>query len=279
MSRTHWFQRHNFLFAIGYRNNKDTGPNDSFLWENPWQKAFRQENTERFLLQLFFFFNKCITEDEEMFFSTAPMRSHESDKQWPVGMPCGPALRILNTPAGRSHQWSLLPPFPQKRTKTSRKERQTGRRLANSMASGCIQHLSKASRKQGTGHKHSSHLLWRPSPSIAVTLSYESRGHRCEGQRTKQNPNSLLSLVTERDLASSTRCCFRSHETGQLQSHTEGWGAFSSSLCGRPTPMPHITGEPLRNNGLKKNNNEKSLVASHSVCTGRHLLDLFPPLG
>lgn len=56
MSRTHWFQRHNFLFAIGYRNNKDTGPNHSFLWENPWQKAFRQENTERFLLQLFFFF-------------------------------------------------------------------------------------------------------------------------------------------------------------------------------------------------------------------------------
>jgi len=191
MSRTHWFQRHNFLFAIGYRNNKDTGPNDSFLWENPWQKAFRQENTERFLLQLFFFFNKCITEDEEMFFSTAPMRSHESDKQWPVGMPCGPALRILNTPAGRSHQWSLLPPFPQKRTKTSRKERQTGRRLANSMASGCIQHLSKASRKQGTGHKHSSHLLWRPSPSIAVTLSYESRGHRCEGQRTKQIPTAF----------------------------------------------------------------------------------------
>lgn len=102
-----------------------------------------------------------------------------------AGMPCGPALRTLNTPAGRSHQWSLLPPFPQKRTKTSRKERQTGKRLANSMASGCIQHLSKASRKQGTGHKHSSHLFWRPSPSITVTLCYESRGHTCEGATNK----------------------------------------------------------------------------------------------
>lgn len=53
-SSTHWSEKPNFLFAVGYRNNKNTGPNLSFLWENPWQKAFRQEHTQRFLLQPFF---------------------------------------------------------------------------------------------------------------------------------------------------------------------------------------------------------------------------------
>lgn len=88
MSSTHQFQKPNFLFAIGYRNNKDTGPNHSFLWENPWQKAFRQEHTERFLLQIFFFFNKCITEDGEMFFFHRPKKPRESVRQRPAWMPC-----------------------------------------------------------------------------------------------------------------------------------------------------------------------------------------------
>lgn len=182
MSSTHQFQKPNFLFAIGYRNNKDTGPNHSFLWENPWQKAFRQEHTERFLLQIFFFFlinaslrmGKC-------FFSTDLRNpgnlwgSHQHGCPAPGCLQdCKPSQLTVQASAQRPCWWSLLPPFPHKRTKTSRKEGQTGNRLANSAASGCIQHLTRASRKQGSGHEHSSHLLlWWPPPQ--VILSYESR--------------------------------------------------------------------------------------------------------
>lgn len=141
MRSTHRFQKHNFLFAIGYRNNKNTGPNHSFLWENPWQSAFRQEHTERFLLQLFFFcpfffflfLNKCTTEDGEVFcFFFLPQHLWNSGNQTGSnqhGCPvpcclqdCQPSQLTPNAPAWRSCWWSLLPPSPQKKTKTSRKE-------------------------------------------------------------------------------------------------------------------------------------------------------------
>lgn len=100
------------------------------------------------------------------FFSTAPMKLRESDRQQPARMPyvmlpsglqafsahtkC-PCLEVLLMETSSS----LSP----KENKDLQERGQTGNTLANSTASGCIQHRTKASRKQGSGHKHSSHLL------------------------------------------------------------------------------------------------------------------------
>lgn len=128
MSSTHQFQKHNFLFAIGYRNNKNTGPNHSFLWENPWQSAFRQEHIERFLLQpcaaglLFFFalgwlfvfwvffpFRNCITEDGEVlgfFFHSTYETQGIRHAATSTDALCHTAFRTVNLSS--SHQMPLL---------------------------------------------------------------------------------------------------------------------------------------------------------------------------
>lgn len=189
-SSTHQFQKHNFLFSIGYRNNKNTGPNHSFLWENPWQNASRQEHTERFLLQLFFFnfyfsLNKRITEDGDVgFFSPAPMKFRESDRQQPARMPYAMLPSGLQASAHTKClclEVVLMEPsssLSPKENKDLQERGQTGNKLANSAASGCIQHRTKASRKQGSGHKHSSHLLLWRNPPVSQSSSVKRRKSR-----------------------------------------------------------------------------------------------------
>lgn len=105
--------------------------------------------------------------------------------------------------------------------------------------------------------------------------------------RTKQNNAAVLfSQTTPRDLVllqegvSSTWWCCWNYETGATLILERNPRGFSSCFWQRPTPdAPHnqLMGELLRKQRAKTR--KKSLVASHSVCTGRHLLDLFPPLG
>lgn len=78
---------------------------------------------------------------------------------------CHTAFRIVNPPSshqmprcGRCADRASFLPLPKRKQRPPGK-RKTGNKLRNSAASGCIQHWTKASRKQGSGHKHSSHLL------------------------------------------------------------------------------------------------------------------------
>lgn len=153
------------------------------------------------------------------FFSTAPMKHREPDRQQPAQMPYA-------MPPSGLHAFSAHTKYPclevmlmkpssslsSKENKDLQERGQTGNKLANGAASGCIRHRTKASRKQGSGHKHSSHLLLRRNPHSVKVIPCEkeekqeqateqSCQHVCVGGNQTKQRSSPLCTATPTDLA------------------------------------------------------------------------------